>query len=91
MADGFAWSRGQDLLRFYEGAHGFGIGFCSKCGSTLCGRFSGEIHGVTLGTLNSDPDIDEIHHIFVASKADWETVPEGVVEFDEGRPESSRR
>jgi len=84
----FSWLTGQDLLSSFVGEHGFGLQFCSKCGSTLCGIFQGVIHGVTLGCVNGDPEIEIGQHIFVGSKASWEVIPEGVLSFD-GKPELS--
>lgn len=60
-----------------------GISFCSKCGSTLCGTYKGEIHGITLGCVNGNPDVEVGQHIFVGSKAAWEVMPSGVRVFDE--------
>ena len=82
----FEWRSGEDLLTSYVGEHGFGLQFCSKCGSTLCGTFDGEVHGVTLGCVNGDPDIEIGRHIYVGSKAAWEVLPEGVTTFEEGPP-----
>ena len=67
--------------------HGFGLQFCSKCGSTLCGVFEGTVHGVMLGCTNGDPNVEIGRHIFVGSKASWEVIPDGVVTFEEGSPE----
>jgi len=53
-----------------------------KCGSTLCGVYENEIHGVTLGRLNEDPEIEIGRHIFVGSKAKWEVIPEGVTQYE---------
>ncbi|MEP2988066.1 MAG: GFA family protein [Parasphingorhabdus sp.] len=86
--DEFRWSAGENLLSSYIGEHGLGLQFCSKCGSTLCGIFNGVIHGVTLGCVNGDPEVEIGQHIFVGSKASWEIIPEGVVSF-EGMPEDS--
>ena len=33
----FEWLKGEDLLSIHETGSGWGMGFCSKCGSTLCG------------------------------------------------------
>ncbi|MBL4607547.1 MAG: GFA family protein [Pseudomonadales bacterium] len=82
----FQWLAGESLLTSYVGKHGFGIQFCSQCGSTLCGVLNGVIHGVTLGCLNSDPKIELGKHIYVGSKASWETIPDGVPQFQEGSP-----
>jgi hypothetical protein len=85
----FKWLSGRDLLTSYVGDHGFGLQFCSKCGSTLCGIFHGAVHGVTLGCVNGDPEIEIGQHIYVGSKATWEVIPEGVPQFNEGAPENA--
>ena len=84
--DEFNWLSGKALLTSYVGVHGFGLQFCSKCGSTLCGIFNGEVHGVTLGCVNGDPEIEIGQHIYVDSKASWEIMPEGVTQYSEGAP-----
>ncbi|MEM7097567.1 MAG: GFA family protein [Pseudomonadota bacterium] len=81
----FVWLQGEDLLTSYVGEPGFGLRFCSVCGSTLCGTFAGQVHGITLGTLNEEPELAEVHHIYVESKAGWETLPANVTTFAEGR------
>ena len=83
----FKWIAGKELLTSYIGQHGFGLQFCSKCGSTLCGIFEGSIHGVTLGCVNGDPNIEIGRHIYVGSKASWEVIPDGVVQYQEATPE----
>ena len=82
----FKWSAGEGLLTSYVGAHGFGLQFCSKCGSTLCGVFDGVVHGVTLGCVNGDPKVTIGRHIFVGSKATWEVMPAGVTSFETAPP-----
>jgi len=45
---------------------------------------NGDVHGVTLGCLNGEPDVTLQMHLFVGSKAKWEELPEGAVkQFDE--------
>ena len=83
----FRWTSGADLLTTYSGKHGFGLQFCSRCGSTLTGVFEGEVHGVTLGCLNGDPEIAPVRHIFVGSKAGWEVIPDGVPQYQEHAPD----
>jgi len=84
----FKWISGEALLTSYVSLHGFGLKFCSRCGSTLCGIYNGEIHGVTLGCVNGDPRIELGRHIYVGSKASWEVIPEGVPQYLEGAPEN---
>jgi len=86
----FKWLSGEELLTAYTGEHGFGLRFCSRCGSTLCGEFKGEVHGVMLGCLNGNPEITFARHIFTDSKAHWDTLPDdGVPQYPEAAPEPS--
>lgn len=80
----FRWLSGEGLLSTYTSKHGFGLRFCSVCGSTLCGVFEGNVHGVTLGCIDGDPGIEHVQHLFVGSKARWEVIPEGITAFEEG-------
>ena len=77
----FEWLSGEDMLTSYVSEQGFGLQFCRQCGSTLCGIFQGVVHGVTLGCVNGEPDVVIERHIYVASKAGWEVMPDGVVAF----------
>ncbi len=83
----FRWLGGEDTLSSFLTGHGFGLQFCSNCGSTLCGIFEGAVHGVTLGCIDGDPDVEIGRHIFVGSKASWEVIPDGVTTFSENSPE----
>ena len=85
----FEWLSGENLLTSFVNKQGFGLQFCSKCGSTLCGIFDGTIHGVTLGCLNDNPNIEIGKHIYVGSKANWEVMPENVTQYLEGAPEGA--
>ena len=82
----FSWSSGEHLLTTYESAQGFGLRFCSRCGSTLCGIHNGVVHGVTLGCVDDDPEVEIGRHIYVGSKASWEVLPTGVTQYQEGPP-----
>lgn len=79
----FSWVSGKEYLTTYVGQHGFGLQFCEKCGSTLCGIYENEIHGVKLGCLNESPEIEIGRHIYVGSKASWEVIPKGVTQYQE--------
>ena len=84
----FSWASGEELLTGYESKKGPGLKFCSKCGSTLVGTYKGEIMGVTLGCVNGNPGIELGMHIFVGSKASWETIPAGVPQYEEWPPKN---
>lgn len=75
--------RGADKLLIYgdELAHD---ARCATCGSLLYsivrdGRFA----HVTLGTLVDEPSIRPSAHIFVASKAPWFTLTDGLPQYAE--------
>ena len=87
--DDFEWVSGKELLSTYQNEYGFGLQFCSKCGSTLCGAFKGVVHGITLGCVNGDPGVEIGRHIFVGSKAAWEVMPDGVTKYDESVPDDA--
>lgn len=72
----FRWTAGDDLLTSYVGKHGYGIGFCKICGSTLVGLKDGAVMGITLGSLCEDPSVQVGQHIFVDSKACWDVIPD---------------
>lgn len=66
------WLRGQDLLRDYKvpEALRFVQTFCSRCGSPQP-RAAGPRYVVPAATLDGDPGIRSVRHIFVGSKAPW--------------------
>ncbi len=85
----FSWLSGENLLTSFVSKSGAGLQFCSKCGSTLCGTYKGKIHGVTLGCVEGNPQVELGMHIFVGSKASWETIPGGVPQYEEWPPENA--
>ena len=85
-AHNFKWTAGKAQLSTYASQGGFGLQFCRVCGSTLCGIYNDEVHGITLGCLNGDPEIEIGMHIYVGSKATWEKIPDGVLRFEEAPP-----
>lgn len=82
----FAWTRGESLLRTFESQAGAGLGFCGRCGSTLCGLHGGQVVGVTLGTLDGDPPVEIADHIFVGSKASWDHIGGSAPRFEAWPP-----
>jgi hypothetical protein len=59
------------------------MGFCSKCGSTLCGLYNKQVHGLTLGCIDGDPGVEIEKHIFVGSKASWDHIGGHSMQFAE--------
>jgi hypothetical protein len=69
----FRWTGSGELSK-YESGGGYAIGFCGRCGSTLCGLRGEDVHGVTLGCVNGDPGVEIEFHLFVGSKAPWDHI-----------------
>jgi hypothetical protein len=76
------WIAGQTELVTYEAAPGWGLQFCGKCGSTLCGIHKNEVHGVTLGCVDGDPGVQIEMHIFVGSRAPWDHIGGDAPQYD---------
>jgi uncharacterized membrane protein YfcA len=62
----FNWLKGEERLTRHIGSHGWGLAFCSVCGSTLCGILDGRVHGVTLGCVDGDPQVWRSKCIFLS-------------------------
>jgi hypothetical protein len=57
---------------------------CGRCGSLLYSNIgTGPYLHVTLGTLLESPGIRPTAHIFVGSKAPWETIADGLPQHQE--------
>jgi len=70
----FRWTSRISALKLFASQDEYEIAFCSDCGSTIAGLYKGEVHGVTLGTLDGDPGVEVSMHIHVASKAPWDCI-----------------
>ena len=79
----FSWVAGGDNLRRYTSRQDWGLYFCATCGTTLCGTHKGQVHGVTLGTVNGNPGVEIRAHIFVGSKAPWDHIGGTAPQFEE--------
>lgn len=80
-AQAFSWTQGEQDLSHYTSQQGWGVGFCRHCGSTLCGFYQGQLHGITLGSVDDDPGIRISQHLFVESKAPWDEIGDNAPQF----------
>jgi hypothetical protein len=85
-ASKFQWTAGEACVKQYSSEKGWGLGFCSICGSALCGLYQGDVIGITLGTVNGDPGVGIERHIFVGSKAPWDHIGGSAEQFEEWGP-----
>ncbi len=82
----FRWT-GREPVRFDTGG-GWGMGFCGRCGSTLCGLMGEKVHGVTLGCVNGDPGVEIDYHLFVGSRAPWDHIGGSAPQYEAHPPAS---
>lgn len=70
----FHWLGDIETLSTYTSEGDWAIGFCARCGSTLCGIYQDTVHGVTLGSVDGDPGVEIAMHLYVDSKAPWDCI-----------------
>ena len=87
--DAFRFTRGEAGVREYKvpDAKFHTVAFCSRCGSKVP-RISAErgIVVVPAGSLDTDPGIRPMAHIFVANKAPWFDITDTLPQFAQMPP-----
>lgn len=80
----FSWEKGRDLIQSYVKPTGFRSDFCSKCGSPVPNPVGESSYlWIPAGLLDSSENLKISAHLFVGSKAEWESKPlEGII-FDD--------
>jgi hypothetical protein len=83
-ADGFEFVSGGELVGEFESSPGQFRCFCTRCGSPLVKRNAARPEEVRLrlGTLDTDPEVQVVAHIFVGSKARWTTITDGLPQHE---------
>lgn len=83
-ADGFEWVSGVELVKTYRVSQQDDRCFCSNCGSNVP-VIEKEDNNVIIpaGSLDTDPEVKPIVHIFTGSKAPWYEITDSLPQFDE--------
>jgi hypothetical protein len=87
--DRFRWVRGEHHVKHYKVPESqfFVASFCATCGSPMPRVFDdGTFVTVPAGPLDQDPGARPQGHIYVASKAPWVTIDDGLPQFEEMPP-----
>ena len=83
-------------ITWFESSPGVRRGFCRRCGSSLFWDNSGAGHvSIAAGTLDQPSGLKQVRHIFVADKADFYEIGDGLEQLPQGQggkplPEQAR-
>jgi len=87
-SDGFCWVAGEGSLERYQSSPGNIRAFCRTCGSNMPVLEDGGAQvNIPAGTLDDDPGVRPIVHIFTGSKAPWFEIADALPQFSEFPPE----
>ena len=85
--ENFRLLSGGDQIDEYESAPGKFRCFCRVCGSSLFARFRGtDLLRIRLGTLEGDPGVRPVAHIFTGQRAAWEEIDDDLPQFEAEPP-----
>ena len=93
----FRFLAGEHLVKFYESPRGYMRGFCRDCGSPILNKagpnwqapaafpVTAPQYGIPLAILDNPPLRPELH-CFVASKAPWFEITDGLPQYPDYPP-----
>jgi len=76
----------EDAVTWFDSSPGVRRGFCSRCGSALFFQRAGRPYiSIAAGTLDQPSGLRQVRHIFVADKADFYEIADGLEQLPEGQ------
>ncbi|KIO35148.1 GFA family protein [Shewanella sp. cp20] len=79
----FAWVKGEALVNSFVTETGYRSDFCSKCGSTVPHLMTNQKqYWIPAGLLDQVKDSEVVAHLFVGSKASWDSVCDSGAQYD---------
>ena len=85
----FRWTRGEELTASYKvpDARFFTISFCTQCGGSVpVVSAARALVVIPLGSLDSDPGMRTIAHVFTGFKAPWFEITDSTPQYAEAPP-----
>ena len=84
-ASDFNFLSGEDNLTSYPSSNTQSKLFCTTCGSPIMSKntLNPDMIRIRLGTIESDINEAPEAHIFVSSKANWETISDSLPQHEE--------
>jgi hypothetical protein len=81
--DSVRWLAGQDLVSSYVKSTGFRSDFCSRCGSPVPNPLrSTRYYWVPAGLFEGAERLQVVVHLYLGSRASWDTAPLTGAQFD---------
>lgn len=78
----FRFIQGESYIKYYRKSAETSMAFCRSCGSHLFNRkLAQHKYYIRLGVLNRFPTQQPSFHIFVASKAPWVRITDGLPQY----------
>ena len=82
-AKNLRWISGQEQISSYVKPTGFRSDFCSHCGSPVPNPLrTSAYYWVPAGLLDDDISQEVAIHLYVGSKASWNSIPPGVPQYE---------
>ena len=86
-ASRFEWLAGEGAIARHESSPGMERTFCRVCGSVAPYPFGDDRMGIPAGGVDTGAaDLEVSAHIFVASKASWHRIDDGLPQYDTWPP-----
>lgn len=86
----FRWRAGQEALGAYESSPGRYRRFCARCGSHILAERLDDPHILLrVATLDDDPGVRPVVHIFIADAVPWLDEGDDLPRIRHGRPDAS--
>ena len=80
----FTWIKGESIIHSYRTETGYRSDFCSKCGSNVPHLMDNERqYWIPAGLLADTQDSKVAAHLFIDSKAHWDSICDGGAQFKE--------
>lgn len=82
------WTRGGELLTAYESSPGAYREFCPHCGTHLLvhGQTGDASVAVPAGTLDGDPPLSLLGHMYTESLVSWHQITDGLPRYQRWPP-----
>jgi hypothetical protein len=87
----FRWTRGEELVQYFESSPGKRRHFCGQCGSQLIAEWVDQPMVILrLGVVDNDPGATPAGHIWTSHDVPWLAYGPELPRYDEGVPRTPK-